>query len=275
MTRCRIAEGWEQPRLRALWQLCFGEAPDSVEPLFARLYRPGRGLALEEGGTIQSMLLSIPIELTSETGERLPAEYFYAFCTHPEARGRGYGRTLLAWAEERAAGRGRKAAVMVPGEERLFGFYARLGYRPAFPHRTERLDALPPAPAAEVARLDPAAYNALRERLLAGTAHAGYPPDYIEGQAELCRQSAGGLFSVALAGGTCLAAAEGREGDRLLLKELLAPDSAWKSAAAALCAHLGARACAARRPGQGGCFGVVKPLGGTPPEPCYFGLGLD
>lgn len=276
MTRCRVAEDAEQPRLQTLWQLCFGEGPEIVAPLFRQLYRPGRGLVLEADGVICSMLLSIPLELVSGDGTRLPADYFYAFCTHPGAQGKGYGRALLRWAEERANAKGCAAAVMVPGEESLFGFYQRLGYRRAFPHQVTELTCPSPAPAAEITHLAPEEYNTLREAFLAGTAHASYPPEYAAGQAELCRQSAGGLFSITLAeGASCLAAAEHWDRGTLLLKELLAPDPVWKTAAAALCAHLGAEICEVRRPGTGGGFGVVKRLGSGALEPYYFGLGLD
>lgn len=274
---CRVAREGEEAALMALWERCFEEEPELVSALFRPLHRPGRGLVAEEGGAVCSMLLSIPVTLTQEEGEPLPAAYVYAFCTSQEARGQGIGRALLRWAEERARASGQEAVIMIPGEEGLFRFYQGLGYRRAFPQRREMLSLAGGEGRGEVQRLSPAAYGALRERLLADTPHAAYEGSVLQAQEALCRLSGGGgLYAVTLGGISCCAAAEAWPGEPVQIKELLAPQALHREAAAALCRALGRKECALRAPwDRGEGWGVVKWLTGREMSPCWFGLGLD
>lgn len=83
------------------------------------------------------MLCALPAELVGDDGEAVPAAYLYAVCTAPALRGRGHCRLLLQEAEQDLKRQGIRAAVLVPAEESLFGFYARFGYRTVFTCRTE------------------------------------------------------------------------------------------------------------------------------------------
>ena len=271
---CRTAAARDLPRLRTLWQLCFGDDAEDIDRLLSLLYAPGRGLVLEAEGQAESMLLSLPMTLVGQSGETRPVRYVYAFCTHPAAQGRGYGRALLAWAEQRAAAKGCAAVVMVPGEASLFDFYEGLGYQRDFPRRTlaGTAAALPGAAATAVT---PEEYGALRETLLTGTAHFRYPADILQAQQWLSRSSGGGLYTVTAGDSLWLAAAEGGEGDTLLLRELLGPAEAAPAAASALGEALGRGRWLLHTPGQGAPYGVVKWLGEERTEGCWLGLSLE
>ncbi|MCD8341146.1 MAG: GNAT family N-acetyltransferase [Clostridiales bacterium] len=271
---CRAAVDRDLPRMKALWQLCFGDEAAEIDCLLSCLYAPGVGLVLEAEGQVQSMLLSLPLTLVGQGGEALPARYVYAFCTHPAAQSRGYGRTLLAWAEEQAAAQGCAAVAMVPGEASLFAFYEGLGYARAFPRQT-RKGVPAAAPDAVIAPVPPEEYGTRREALLAGSAHCRYPLPFLEAQQALSLASGGGLYTVTVGNAPYLAAAEGGAGDALVLRELLGPAEAAPAAASALCAALGRGRWLFHAPGQGEPYGVVKWLSGTRVDECYLGLSLE
>lgn len=273
---CRVARTGEEPLLEALWQQCFHEDRSMVEAVFQALYRPGRGLVLEEEGSLCSMLLCLPVTLVDEAGGKRPASYVYAFCTRPDCRGKGYGRTLLRWAEEQAAERGDCAVVMIPGEESLFSLYEGWGYNRAFPRGTEALSDLPGSVSGTAERLSPAEYGDLREALLMSLPHAAYDETVLEAQELLCSLSGGGLFAVTLGVLRCAAVAECWSGEPVQIKELIAPKALHHAAAAVLCRALGREGCVCHAPtDQNTRWGVVKWLASDPMPELWFGLGLD
>ncbi len=239
---CRPSRREEVPQLARLWKVCFGDADDYIAHYFSAYYRPDRALVLEDGGKICSMLLTFPNVLVTGEGKEVPACYIYAFCTAPEARSRGYGRRLLAWAEEQAARQGCQLAVMVPGEASLFDFYETLGYRTVFFHREQILTQTGPADCTP-APCDGAAYAARREALLAGTPHMAYPPEVLEYQRSLCRQTGGDFFLW----GDGLAAVE-TDGETLYCKELLTAHP--QAAVNALLSRFGMNRAVVRTPAE-------------------------
>ncbi|MCC8076166.1 MAG: GNAT family N-acetyltransferase [Clostridiales bacterium] len=190
---CRPSRREEVSQLARLWKICFGDTDDYIAHYFSTYYRPDRALVLEDGGKLRSMLLTFPNVLVTGEGKEVPACYIYAFCTAPEAQSQGYGRRLLAWAEEQAARQGIQLAVMVPGEASLFDFYETLGYRTVFFHREQIFTQTGPADCIPVP-CDGAAYAARREALLEGTFHMAYPSEVLEYQRSLCRRTGGDLF---------------------------------------------------------------------------------
>lgn len=258
---CRASREQEVPRLKELWRLCFGDEEEYIDHYFTTYYRPERALVLEAEGEVWSMLLTFPFLLTQKEGTQCPACYIYAFCTHPQVQGRGYGRSLLAFAEKQAKKEGCSAAVMVPGEESLFRFYETLGYRSLGWLREAELfptaeDELRPVPCTAEA------YHARRESLLSGTPHVSYDGETLAYQERLCRSSGGGFFLL----GQGAAAVEPEE-DTLFVKELLYPQP--EAGVSALLTHFHAKNAVVRVPvsapgsqsWQERPFAVVKPLG--------------
>lgn len=251
---CRPSRWEDVSRLKALWKACFGDEDTYIDHYFIAYYLPERALVLEAEGQVASMLLTFPFTLTMADRSLCPACYIYAFCTAPEAQGRGYGRQLLAYAEEQAALAGCGAAVMVPGEGSLFDFYEGLGYETAFFCREEEFS--PNGTGLFFPRsCDLEVYTTLREKWLTGQCHVTYPLPVLDYQRSLCRNSGGGLYAL----GDGVAAAELDE-DTLVIKELLASDP--RQAAASLLALFGLKKATVRSPAQVGDsarrFGVVK-----------------
>lgn len=244
------------PRLKTLWQRCFGDEAAYIALCFQQGNAVARTLVLEAAGEVQSMLLAFSQEMHFPEGAPVPMWYVYAFCTHPEQQSRGYGRKLLAWTAEQAAAAGAKAVVMVPGEPSLFRFYETLGYETGcftweqvISRETTGLSGQP----AERCTLEP--YQRLREQLLAGVSHVRYPGDSLAWQEMLCNASGGGLYRI----GDGVAAVE-RWGGSVVVKELLARDV--PAAAQSLLQALGANSALLRtcppEDGQGKPFGVVR-----------------
>lgn len=276
MSLCRTSVAADVPRLKALWQLCFGDEERYIDYFFRKAYVPERALVLEQEGEVVSMLITFPQKLVSETGEQRDACYIYAFCTHPDHQSRGYGRALLSFAEERALSEGCAAAIMVPGEESLFRFYAGLGYDTVLHHRDvvwQRGEL--PITAPGMTAIDAETYAAERSRWLAGWNRVDHEAAGLGWQRALCVSSGSGFYRLAHG----IAAVEVWD-DVAEVKELLCDD--FKAAAAAICAGLGTQSVHCYLPdvvelGERRPFAVVKALGGAEAVPAdsYFAFGFD
>ena len=125
------------PALTRLWQACFGDPEAEVRAFWQALFDcTPVYLRRAPDGSPAAMLCALPAELVGDDGDAVPAAYLYAVCTAPALRGRGHCRLLLQEAEQDLAKQGIRAAVLVPAEESLFGFYTRFGYRTVFTCRT-------------------------------------------------------------------------------------------------------------------------------------------
>lgn len=276
MSICRTSTAQDIPRLKVLWKNCFGDEDSYIDHYFRTFYAPERTLVLEVEGEVASMLLTFPETVVTAGGRTYPACYIYAFCTHPDLQGRGYGKRLLTWAEERAQAAGCAAVLMVPGEESLFRFYETLGYTVTLSHRevTWPQNALPITQTG-LTPISAEEYQRERRLWLSGLARIDPAPQTLAYQQSLCRYTGGNLYRLSEG----IAAVELWEGTAEV-KELLCAD--WKSAAAAICARLSASSVHAYLPGEAQegelvPFCVVKALG---PEAvvlqgAYFAFGLD
>lgn len=149
----------EEAALRRLWKTVFGDSDAFLDRFFRLVYQPGMAAVIEEDGQIVSAAYALPLE---------NAVYIYAVATHPEHRGRGYGKQVTL-----AAAQG-KPAYLYPAETSLRGWYAREMGAVTVSHR-------PVYTAPEGGRVISAAeYNTAREALLAGTEHAVYTTPLLE-----------------------------------------------------------------------------------------------
>ena len=217
------------PALTRLWQACFGDTEAEVRAFWQALFDcTPVYLRRAPDSSPAAMLCALPAELVGDDGDAVPAAYLYAVCTAPALRGRGHCRLLLQEAEQDLAKQDVRAAVLVPAEESLFGFYARFGYRTVFTCRTETV------PAARgdcsITPLTPDGWQSLRELQLYDS-HLSYPPELLRWQETISRSSGAGLYRIETGDAVCCAAAE-RDGETLLVRELL-PDCPEAAAALA------------------------------------------
>lgn len=149
----RTAAPSDLPAITALWGEAFGDGPDAVA-FFFESFPDCRSYVAEEAGAITAMVHALPQTLSPD----LPAAYLYAVATGKTHRGKGLCRELMAFAEADLASRGFRCCVLTPGEESLFRFYEKLGYKTAFTRNRAACSGGRPISAE--------AYAALREQVL-------------------------------------------------------------------------------------------------------------
>lgn len=284
----------ERPQVTALWQTVFGDEKALIDAFLDQYSTPGDLFVLTDGEDtkeVMTLLALLPLTFRWADGREEPLPYVYALATRPDRRGEGYARLLLRYAAYQASMRWARGIATVPAEASLHDYFATEGYLECFTTRTGTVEtaALPaPGPEDALTPAAPAEYNALREKLLAGTNHAAYPDTLIAFQQLLCRSSGGELFTFTVNGRPGCAALEKTGEDRALLKELLAPEGAETAALALLAASHPARTYQFRTPPEAGTpagsvslpFGMAKHLGEGKrppfaPEGCYLGLAFD
>lgn len=250
MTELRCARPEETPRLKTLWKLAFGDEDACIDFFFTGEYRPEDMLVLLEDGVIVTMLYLMPITLQAPSFSAT-AHYVYALATHPDARQKGYGRQLLAFADQGLRRRGDDCITVVPAQPSLHKFFSTVGFSECFATRLEEVPAsLVPdaAPGATADPLSPQDYNALRRTLLQGNYYVDYDDCLLIYQAGLSRMSGAGLYRLELEGETGCAAVEYADEDTLVIKELLMADHLLPQAVAQLARRLRARHYHVRTP---------------------------
>lgn len=155
MLELRPAAPPDIPELRALWQEAFGDTDAFLDDFFTAGFAPERSRVLAAEGKPASALYWFD---GVWGGGRFA--YLYAVATKAACRGLGFSTRLLEDACKHLQGLGYDGALLVPGEKRLFRFYARRGFAPCCPMETAALE----QGAGPFAPLTPEAYAALREK---------------------------------------------------------------------------------------------------------------
>jgi len=135
------------PRLKQIWQQCFGDDARGTDFVFANLLGPMQMLVeVDEGGQPVAMLnwkllqFQTP-EPTAPQGLRtLAGAYIFGIATLPEHRGKGISTALLGSAHELLAKEGAALACLIPAQGSLFDFYAARGFGTRFFYNRLRLD---------------------------------------------------------------------------------------------------------------------------------------
>lgn len=258
----RVRPG-DAPELAGLWHRVFSD-PEELALHFLRLLPElGGGVAAERDGSLLGAAYVVTDALLD--GQRVG--YLYAVGVLPEARGRGLGMVLTREAAALGKSLGAELLCTLPAEAGLYGWYEKLlGLRCAL-YRREEL--LPSRPGAAVSPLTPEEYGLRRERLLQGRPHLRPGQALLRFEKENCRCFGGDLLSA----GDGLAAAS-REGERTLIRELLAPEGEDpRDLAAAVGAALGSGEVMLLGPGEEGrpYLAADRPL----PPGCVWNLTLD
>lgn len=236
---------------KRLWKQAFGDDPRYIDWFYTCCWRPENMLLLLEDGNLASMLALLPHGLTLPNGEEAKAYYVYALATDAAARGKGYGRQLLHAVDVHLKALGADCVTVVPAEPSLFKFFGTVGFAPGFSTRKVELlrdESREPLPEDRVTPASPEEYNAIRNRLLAGTPAVTYGTELIRYQEGMCRLSGGGLYRVEADGVEGCAAVEYVDEDSVLFKELLLPSGQLPRALAVFSRTLPGRRCHVRTP---------------------------
>ncbi len=127
----RVATAQDKLEVKALWQEVFGDTEEYVEHFFSK-QKDEVILVLEEENSIQSMLILFWFPVAFPDGTTAMTGYVYALATSPLARGKGYGRTILAYADQYLKEKGFDGVTTVPAEPSLHNFFGSTGFRPCF-----------------------------------------------------------------------------------------------------------------------------------------------
>lgn len=114
----------QQRQLRALWKEAFGDTEEYLDLFFGTAFSPSRCRCAVKDGTVMAALYWL-----DGTCRGQKVAYIYAVATGKAFRGQGIASRLLEDTHAHLARLGYSGAVLVPGEEPLFRFYEKLGYR--------------------------------------------------------------------------------------------------------------------------------------------------
>lgn len=270
MPQFRLATATDLPRLTALWQEAFGDAPEVIRSFWERCFDKIKVFCLFEDKALCAMACALPLQYIDADGESHRCPYFYAVATAKKWQNRGLCRSLLTQAEAQLKKDGAVLCCLVPGEERLFSFYERLGYRNAFTCSRQKLPAQK-AEGVRLRRIDADQYENLRQMQLYGE-FISYPDFLLQLQQQAGLAGGAGLYRLESSELVCVAAAE-KQGQLLQIKEMLPPDEAL---AAHLADQLGCEAVLLQSCGEESPFAMAKALQPISlPENAYLGLAFD
>ena len=239
--------------LRQLWQEAFGDSQETLDAFFATGFSSERCHFLVENEIPVSALYWFDCALG---GKKLA--YIYAVATKKSHRGKGFAARLMEETHSLLREKGYAGAILVPGEESLFAYYEKLGYRAAT--KVEGFTATVAESPVSVREISPAEYACLRKNYLpnGGVLQEGETLSYLATYARFYK-------------GEDFLLSASHQGESLLVHEFLGNTDICGNI---LCA-LGFSRGVFRTPGNGRDFAMLFSLIEDCPVPTYFGLALD
>ncbi len=223
------------PAMRALWSRVFDERESFLDAFFALLPDiGGAAVAADESGALLGAAYALTGYELLAGGESPHVGYVYAVAVDESARGRGLGGELT----KRAAAicREREAVIVatLPAEESLYAWYEKQIGTQRLLRREETCAAAERK--VDIMKLTGTEYMLWRENMLRGRAHIHLSTPMMETQRALCEAYGGGLY----ASSDGIFAAY-RDGERLIIPEILCAQGVPDDTAASAAARLGCR----------------------------------
>lgn len=238
--------------LKTLWAQAFGDTPEMIDLFFSTAYAPQRCRYLADGETAAAALYWLN---AAYRGQKFA--YIYGVATHPEYRGKGLCRELMAKTHRELAELGYAGAILMPAEPGLRTMYAKMGYREC---STLEEFSCRAGGTVDVRAISGEEYTRLRRRFLPenGLIQEGENITYLQ------------TYAALYAGEDFLLAAV-HEKDRLFGLELLGN----KAAAPGILRAMGYETGTFRVPGEGLPFAMAISLKENAQMPGYLGLAFD
>lgn len=239
--------------LRLLFKEAFGDSDEFLDIFYGKAFSHDRCRCATENGKIIAALYWFDCSY-----DGLKAAYLYAVATSETHRGKGVGKALLDDTHTFLASHGYALALLVPGSESLFNYYARAGYsvccyvgETVCNASSDRID---------IRRTDSDEYAVLRRKLLdeRSVIQEGASLEFLSELAELY---AGDGFVLA-----CSKNGEAINGIELLGDASLAPS---------ILNSLGLAYGRFRIPNGTKPFAMYYPLNENVTAPAYLGLAFD
>ncbi|MBR0208686.1 MAG: GNAT family N-acetyltransferase [Oscillospiraceae bacterium] len=256
------------PAMRALWQRVFNERDAYLDAFFALMPDiGGAAVAEDESGRLCGAAYALTGYELLAGGESPHLGYIYAVAVDESARGKGIGAALTQYAA--AICREREAVIVttLPAEESLYAWYEKsIGTK----HVLRRAEKLVPARRSiDIMKLTGTEYMLWRENMLRGKAHVHLSHPMLEAQRALCEAYDGGLY----ASSDGIFAAY-RDGEQLIVPEILCAQGIPDDTAASAAAHLGCREAVFFTPAERGGEAYVASDTVLPPT-TVWNLTLD
>lgn len=124
--------------VKVLWKVCFEDTDEFVDLYFEKVYRDEINMDIRCDGRLVSALQMIPYPMKLY-GTIVDASYISGASTYPEFRGQGAMRELLMRTLRRMYEDGACLSMLIPWEEWLFGYYARMGYVDSFAYHKQNI----------------------------------------------------------------------------------------------------------------------------------------
>lgn len=231
MVEMRVSRPDDMVSQKRIWKECFCDNDSYINFFFNNLQVPENSVVLLEDGKIASMAFGVPMRLVKPDGEALQLMYIYAFATDPGFRGNNYGSGLMDFMELHLKKSGYDAAAVVPGDEGLFGYYRRMGFRDAFvinetdiPFNMIKPGMCEKTGAQSVSGASAEEYNHVRNSILAGSTYVEYDTNTLNYQKGLSINSGADIYLLHINGVIGCAAVEKADSYRVTVKELLLPE---------------------------------------------------
>lgn len=240
-------------QLKQLWMLAFGDREDFVSLFFSTAYSPERCRFLEEKGEVTAALYWLDGECCSRK-----YAYIYGVATHPDHRGKGLCRKLMAMTHADLKALGYAGVLLMPADLGLRQMYAGMGYRECSTLQEFSREA--GERAVSLRSISQEEYAALRRR---------YLPEggLIQEEENLAYLATfAGLYA-----GDAFVMAAVHEQEHLFVLELLGD----VDAAPGILKAMGYKSGTFRVPGEGIPFAMYLPLRPDAPMPTYLGLAFD
>ena len=243
----------DMPELFRLWQLAFADPRESIDAFFASAFSSERCRCLRVEDRIGAVLYWLDVYC----GEEKYA-YLYGVATHPDFRGRGLCRALMADTHALLSRQGYAGSLLVPQQEGLRKMYASFGYEDIGGVAEFSREA--GETAADLRVIGPGEYARLRRQYLpeGGAVQEGENIRYLSTYARYC---VGEDFLLAFL----------VEGEKLLGIELLGNADAVPGILKALGCSRGSF----RTPGNTRPFAMGLFFREGAKRPSYFGLAFD
>jgi len=237
--------------LRSLWKEAFGDSEAFMDDFFSVAYDKSRCQTVRKDGKTVSALYWFDVYMGTQR-----FAYLYGVATLTAYRGRGIAAYLIEKTCRQLQEKGYSGVLLVPGSEKLFEYYRRLGFYACTTIAEKTVTAqgntlLRPVEAEE--------YGVLRRQLLP------YRGVEQEGAFLELLQRQYGLFA---GEGFLLCAAV--KDDQAFIPEFLGAAEKLPAVVTAL----GVKTATVRMPGSGRSFSMFRPLKASEP-PLYFGLAMD
>ena len=110
-------------QLRQLWKLAFADEDSFIDAFFENGFAPGRCRCVVMDNQITAALYWFE----TQCGDQKLA-YLYGIATHPEYRGQGLCRQLMADTHNHLKALGYSGVILVPQKEELRQMYRNMGY---------------------------------------------------------------------------------------------------------------------------------------------------